>query len=328
MTRNWIAGRGAKHPSKPTRKKKDLMKILVPVDGSSYSQSALAFVAARPFKDDAAPQVDVLNVQLPVPPRAGRAVGGEMVRSWHEAEANKVLKPAVNALRTAHLDPARHFVVGSPGVKIAEWADQHAVDLIVMGSHGHTALKGLLFGSVTQAVLASTTVPVLVLRAAKAPQRASLRVGIALDGSAYGEAAARYVIDHRQLFGPRASFALIHVHVPSLLAPAPAHPARPPASGDEVARADEAAFEAALAPVREQFRQAGLQSTEHRLVGNPGDEIARFAQEAPLDLLAMGSHGRGALTAALMGSVATRVAAMCGTPLLLVRQPHSAPAQN
>lgn len=319
MARKRGAGCSAKQASGSTRTVKDFMKILIPVDGSSYSDAALAFVAARPFKDDATPEVDVLNVQWPVPPRAGRAVGGEMVRSWHEAEANKVLKPAVSALRAAHLDPAWFHVVGSPGVKIAEWADQHAVDLIVMGSHGHTALKGLVFGSVTQAVLASTSVPVLVLRGAKAPQRASLRVGIALDGSPYGEAAARYVIEHRALFGPRASFALVHVHAPAMLAPASA--------GDAV-RTDAAAIDAALGPVREQFRQAGLQTTEHRLEGNPGDEIARFAEDAPLDLLVMGSHGRGSLTAALMGSVAMRVAAMCETPLLLIRQPQPAAAAS
>lgn len=295
------------------------MKILLPVDGSRYSDAALAFVAARPLNDDAVAQIDLLNVQFPAPPRAARAVGGEMVRSWHEAESNKVLKPAARALRTAHLDPAVHWAVGSPGVKIAEWADRHGIDLIVMGSHGHTGLKQLLLGSVTQTVLASTTVPVLVLRTARAPQRASLRVGVALDGSGYGEAAARFVIDHHALLGPRVRFALLHVRAPSPEAAA----ARSPEAGAPRSE-EEAAYDRVLVPLREQFEQARLQASEHRLIGNPGDEIARFAQEAPLDLLVMGSHGRGALTAGLLGSVASRVAALCDTPLLLIRRPAQA----
>ncbi len=296
------------------------MKILLPVDGSRYSDAALAFVAARPFREEAPPRIDLLNVQLPVPPRAGRAVGAEIVRAWYEAESTKVLKPAVAALRRAHLDPAWHYAVGNPGVEIADWANRHGIDLIVMGSHGHSALAGLLFGSVTQRVLASTTVPVLVLRTPKAPKRASLRLGIALDGSAYGEAAARYVLQHRGLFGPRPAITLIHVHTPSLLEPRRRAGEVP--TVEELARAEAEAFEQALAPAREMFAQAGIPFVEQRFVGHPGEEIARFARESRLDLLAMGSHGRGALKAALLGSVACQVAARCKTPLLLIRRPE------
>jgi len=295
------------------------MKILLPVDGSRYSDAALAFVAARPFREDASPRIDLLNVQLPVPPRARRAVGAEIVRAWYEAESSKVLKPAVAALRRAHLDPAWYYVVGNPGAEIAAWADRHGIDLIVMGSHGHSALAGLVFGSVTQRVLASTTVPVLVLRTPKAPKRASLRLGIALDGSPYGEAAAQYVIRHCGLFGPRPAITLIHVHAPSLLAPHRGAGEVP--SADELARAEADAFEQALGPARQLFAQAGIPTVEQRIVGHPGEEIARFAREARLDLLAMGSHGRGALKAALLGSVACQVAAKCKTPLLLIRRP-------
>ncbi|GMV44867.1 MAG: hypothetical protein AMXMBFR66_02650 [Pseudomonadota bacterium] len=293
------------------------MKILIPVDGSPFSDAALAFVAARPFREEAQLYIDVLNVQLPVPPRAGRAVGAEIVRSWHEAESTKILKPAVGALRRAHLEPAWYWVVGSPGVEIADWADQHAVDLIVMGSHGHSALRGLVFGSVTQRVLASTAVPVLVLRTPKAPERASLRVGVALDGSAYGDAAARYVIQHRSLFGPRPTVSLIHVHAPTWLERQ--YPLATLPSANDLASAEAEAFDQALAPARALFAESGLAANEHCVVGNPGEEIAQFARTAKLDILVMGSHGHGALTGALLGSVASRVAATCSTPLLLIR---------
>jgi nucleotide-binding universal stress UspA family protein len=295
------------------------MKILLPVDGSRYSDAALAFVAARPFKEESAPRIDLLNVQMPVPPRAGRAVGADIVQAWHEAESSKVLKPAIAALRRAHLDPAWFYCVGNPGVEIAEWADRHGADLIVMGSHGHSAFEGLVFGSATQRVLASTAVPVLVLRTPKAPKRPSLRVGLALDGSAYGEAAARYVVQHRSLFGPRPTFVLIHVHAPWLLDVSVTPGANPTSS--ELARAEAAAFEQALGPARELFAREGLATTEQRFVGHPSDQIATYARTAKLDLLVMGSHGRGALKAALLGSVACRVAATCKTPLLLIRRP-------
>jgi nucleotide-binding universal stress UspA family protein len=300
------------------------MKILIPVDGSPYSDAALRFVATRRFREGQRPQIDLLNVQLPIPPRAGRAVGAEIVRAMHEAESAKVLKPAVSLLRAAQLEPAWQYRVGSPALEIVEWAEAHGSDLIVIGSHGHTAIKALVFGSVTQKVLASTHVPMLTLRAAKPPRRASLRVGIALDGSAYGIAAARYVLAHLPLFGPRPAVTLIHVAEPT--AAEALDRGQPNSSGEQLSSAAADATAEILTPVRAQFEQAGVAVREELLVGEPGEEIVRFARSRRLDLLAMGSHGRGAFTAALLGSVARRVAATCTTPLLLLRPPEGSVA--
>jgi hypothetical protein len=54
-------------------------------------------------------------------------------------------------------------------------------------------------------------------------------------------------------------------------------------------------------------------------------QLAAFEQamEEPkklLDILVMGSHGHGTLRSVTLGSVSTRVAARCRTPLLLIRQ--------
>ena len=46
-----------------------------------------------------------------------------------------------------------------------------------------------------------------------------------------------------------------------------------------------------------------------RLDGNPGEVIADYAENTPLDLLVMGSHGYGNLRSALMGSTAQKIAA-------------------
>ena len=54
--------------------------------------------------------------------------------------------------------------VGDPAGTITHKADAGRYDLIVMGSHGHTALGSLLLGSVAQRVLATCRVPVLIVR--------------------------------------------------------------------------------------------------------------------------------------------------------------------
>jgi len=111
-------------------------------------------------------------------------------------------------------------------------------------------------------VLACTTVPVLALRTASAPQRSALRVGIALDGSGFGVAAANYAIEHRDLFRPRAVFTLIHaVMLDMRLMPKHAKGLLSLPTTADVVQAETAAFEQALTPVAKQFAQAGLRWT-------------------------------------------------------------------
>jgi len=46
---------------------------------------------------------------------------------------------------------------------IADYAEDNDIDLIVIGSHGRSGVRRALLGSVTERVLRSTTVPVLVV---------------------------------------------------------------------------------------------------------------------------------------------------------------------
>jgi nucleotide-binding universal stress UspA family protein len=54
--------------------------------------------------------------------------------------------------------------VGHPGSLVAEEAEAGGYDAVVMGSHGHGALAGLLLGSTVSKVLAGCRTPVLVVR--------------------------------------------------------------------------------------------------------------------------------------------------------------------
>ena len=73
------------------------MKILMPIDGSTFSKAALSFVASRSTLIKNQPDVELLNVQYPVSARVTRSVGKELVQFHHESEAAKVIKPALAA---------------------------------------------------------------------------------------------------------------------------------------------------------------------------------------------------------------------------------------
>lgn len=300
------------------------MRILLPVDGSKFSQAIVEFIASRKALHANQAQIDVLNVQLPIPARALRVVGKEAVQDYYQDESAKAVRPAVEALNKSGVPADGTMRVGHPAEEIAKYASERQADLIVVGSHGHGAFAGLLLGSTTNELLARTDKPLLILRSRSISEAAltdSLKVGIAIDGSKYGTAAVQYVLQHRSLFGAKPTFVLINV-VPDFagaVMPDMAGIALPALNPGEIKALQDQSFETAIGPARQLFEKEGIPVETVALVGMAGDEIAAYADKSKLDLLVLGSHGYGAFRQAVLGSVATRVAAHCATPLLLVR---------
>lgn len=142
------------------------------------------------------------------------------------------------------------------------------------------------------AVLAGCTKPLLILRSAKAPQRDSLSVGIAVDGSHYGQAAVRWAIKHRDLFGAEPCFELIHVIDNERTAAPPIEGLvyrKIPVYGvaaDDHALASQ--FAKVMAGALKLFAKADMKVTAAPLLGaHAGDAIAAYAQ-APVGRRAHG----------------------------------------
>ena len=298
------------------------MTILVAVDGSNYSRKAVEFIASRQTLIETNPTVRVLHVRPPLPANPSRIVGGAVINAYYAEEAEKILKPARTRLQRAGLRPVVRYTIGPIAKKISEIADREMMDLIVLGSHGRTALAGLLLGSVTAEVLARTKRAVLIISDKRKAPADSLRVGIAVDGSPYGAAAAKYALRHAELFGVLSSISLIHV-VPTydlVGMRSRAGVVLPEFTPEEVRARRDDAFESAIAPAHKLLDdRVSLKANLVSLVGNPGDELSDYANKN-LDVLVMGSHGYGAVKRVVMGSVATRVAARCSAALLLVRR--------
>jgi len=77
---------------------------------------------------------------------------------------------------------------------------------------------------------------------------------------------------------------------------------------------------AQLARLLDQSERSELQAVEATLSGNASREIVRYAKEQDVDLIVMGTHGRGALAHLLLGSVAERVVRNAPCPVLTVRK--------
>ena len=140
--------------------------ILVPIDGSPTAQLAIdkAIGMAKAF--DA--RVTAIFVIDPYPftgVGSDFAYGQAEYLSAATAEANAATKAAKAAFEAAGVSVNTSVVEAHAAWRgVVEAAESAQADLIVMGSHGRSGLEKLVLGSVTQAVLSHTHLPVLVVR--------------------------------------------------------------------------------------------------------------------------------------------------------------------
>jgi len=140
------------------------MKILFATDGSDASNAALAALIARLGWFREVPELTLLTVHAAIPYRAAAAWAGKQnLADYYDEEAETMLSPARASLAAANVAFDAVKRVGEPADEIIHCASERGVDLIVMGTHGRTALANLVVGSVATKVLAQASTPVLLL---------------------------------------------------------------------------------------------------------------------------------------------------------------------
>lgn len=141
------------------------MKILVAVDGSSYTQKALTFLADAPAMFIEGNELVLLHVSTNLPNNVTRHVQKEVVDSYYVDEGAQVLDPVKAFLASKGI--TRYSVEVRPGHApevIVLAATEIGAGLIVMGTRGHGALGSALMGSVATKVISESDVPVLLVK--------------------------------------------------------------------------------------------------------------------------------------------------------------------
>ncbi len=140
------------------------MKILVAVDGSTFTKRMLAYLAAHDEWLGGTHSYTVVHTVPAVPARAASVLDKDVLRTHYEDEAEKVFKPIRQFFAKQKLDATFVPKVGHAADMIAAVANKGRFDLLVMGSHGHGSLTNLVMGSVATKVLAKCSTPVLLVR--------------------------------------------------------------------------------------------------------------------------------------------------------------------
>jgi nucleotide-binding universal stress UspA family protein len=306
-----------------------LRNILVPIDTSPLSELATWKAAALARSSGATVHL-VLVYQPPFPPfDGGHTLDAAFLavdRARYEGRLGRIADDV-----TRRFGCPCDFVVltGAPAETIAKHARDEGADLIVMSTHGRTGVSRAWFGSVADALVRHSPIPVLLVRAADhdtpAPQADSepafRRVLIALDGS---DAAERVLPCLEAARIPQQAeerlVEIVHpVPLPMVGYPEAALVAStvPDIEATEQLKKEAATYLGGVAR-RLQRQSAGAVDTKVCVAESPGPAIVSLTKAWNADLVAITSHGRGA-SRLVMGSVADKILRGTNASVLLAR---------
>jgi nucleotide-binding universal stress UspA family protein len=306
------------------------MKVLVGVDGSSNSFAAVAFVGRliSPHQDEL-----ILFFATPAMTFDDERLDVDVEDRARSALSRNILDAALERLPD-HWRPRaeRMDAAGSPGQELVGAAQDRGVDLIVVGYRGTSSIvEQFLLGSVTQKVLHSAKMPVLVVKGeeeaiAEAASDTTFRTLVAYDGEHSAEAMASTL--KRFTWPADAEGSVLTVVRPMFLADLPdwvMHQQRDPdiaAMADEWSREHQQNLVAARTEL-ERFRgmlPACFARAEALVAeGRPAEMIIMKAREIGADLIVLGSRDSGRLERLLLGSTSEQVLTAATCSVLVVR---------
>ena len=271
---------------------KDPFRLVLAFDATPAALQAARFVAAHQGT-----RTEVLA--LIVPPREAL-----------EAQAEQELEGARAILKDLQAEYAVR--AGFPPEIIVDEARDRAADAIVSGTRARGGAMGL--GSVASELLRGSEFPlILVKHDARIPRALgrAARVVIATDGSPHALRAAALVRAWLGWLGE------VEAHVVHALDTTPLLDKLVPPHRDsldpESAERGEQAVRTCAGTL------AGCKAVHtHVVSGDPASALARVAAELDADLIVMGTHGRGARSHALFGSIAMKTVQWSAVPVVLV----------
>lgn len=300
-------------------------RVLVPLDGSRLAEAIL------PYVSELAGRLGARIVLLSVvgdewPSMQGRVVEGTGPDTGKPMTREELARRA-EAQALAYLErvkaslPARTEAVvafGRPAETIVKEQERLDCDLIAMSTQGRTGVQRGILGSVTDKVLHSTTVPMLVFRPPDEGQAAEASVSIGtvvvpLDGSELSES----VLPYAEELARRLGLEIVLVESVSLMAEdvffGEFYFNPTPIERELLMEADKY-----LKGIVQRLQARGLRASSSALLDVPARAIVRFARETPGSIIAMSTRGRSGVTRWLLGSVTEKVVRESGVPVLVV----------
>jgi nucleotide-binding universal stress UspA family protein len=146
----------------------NLKKILYPTDFSEYSMAALPYAVGLTKQNDAElyclhvvemPQEEYLTSEYMVSLKVPHVPEDKILRTVR-ARLERFVAENLSEMEKV----TSRVLIGTPFVEIIRYAKEQSINLIVIGTHGHSALSAMLLGSVAEKVVRKAPCPVLAVR--------------------------------------------------------------------------------------------------------------------------------------------------------------------
>jgi nucleotide-binding universal stress UspA family protein len=299
-------------------------KIMVPLDRSALAEQALGQAAAIARASKAG--VDLVLVREPML-LPEHQIGTRDTEELHGYE--RYMQAVVAELHSGASIEVTHAVVeGAPAEMIQARAREIGADLIVMTSHGRTGLSRAWLGSVADAIVRRSAIPMLMLRPIDTPtDRLAARqlfrcVLVPTDGSESAAGILDAAVALAQSGDATVDLVRVVPHVPKVMTYDVHEPfAFPPMIPDTEATAQvvHEVTDQVETLARSLRERGGVKAEAHVVVGERvAESIIDFARGHDADVIAMSTRGRGA-SRLLLGSIADKLLRASGLPMLLRR---------
>jgi nucleotide-binding universal stress UspA family protein len=274
--------------------------ILVPTDFSPAAKAATDVAATIALKEKA--QLVLLHaVEMQTPDSFN--VEGEVLTTdnWEEKifslklieSAKQKLERLAGGLNDKGITVTQKLKLGSPFNSIREIITNETVDLVVMGTSGHSKLEEMIIGSNTEKVVRHAKCPVLTVH--REPLTSDFKnIVYATNLAADEEAFAKVVINTREMYN--GTIHLVRINTPLNF------------ESDVKVRKDMEAF----------AKRVGLKNYTINTFNHYKEEegIIHFAKNIGADLIALSTHGRTGFAHVLAGSIAEDLANHSVLPVL------------
>jgi nucleotide-binding universal stress UspA family protein len=288
------------------------MNILLAIDHSASSETAVSEVVARPWP--AGTKVCVLNV---VEPPALLVIPAVLQTATEAGQA--LVKNAADRLIARGLETSTHVVQDNPRTGIAEYAESWGADLVVVGSHGHSAIVRFLIGSVAQALVRCAPCSVEVVRNTiydKPADARAMKILLATDGSEFSLAAMRSFAERPWPEGTTVRALSVAESINAAIEPWYAGARMMERlREDTTTRARDAVLNA-----EKTLAATGFKLDTSVVTGLSKLAVVYEAKKWGADLIVVGSHGLRGITRLLIGSVAEAVAVHAHCSVEVIRE--------
>jgi nucleotide-binding universal stress UspA family protein len=289
-------------------------KILIGYDGAQGADTALADLRRAGLPREA--NVRVIAVAEPWFLLASGFGGGERMLTRDSIssaqQARSFVEKAATQLRSDFpgWTVESVVVIGSPAETLVVQADEWKADLLVLGSHGHSALGRFFFGSVSHSVVTQAHCSVRIARVR--PEKpvtgpdSPVRIVIGVDGSPGAETAISAVASRQ--WPPGSEVLVVHGlwTMPPVSEEMEMHEHIALQMAEWVER-ERSVAEEVVAATAERLKAAGLIATSIVKEDEPKQLLLREAEGWDADCIFVGARGRSRLERMLLGSVSTAI---------------------